>query len=83
MDDAILAYVAWREECTEVWRTCAWWASAPAEDARRAHAAYGAALDREEAAAKGYAMQMNRVRDLLDTGLDYPIRPEVRFGRGT
>jgi hypothetical protein len=83
VDDAILAYVEWREECTEVWSTYAWWASAPAEDAPRAYAAYRAALDREEAAAKGYAMQMNRVRHLVETGLDYPVRPWVRSGRRT
>ena len=83
VDAAILAYVEWREECTEVWNTYAWWASAPAEDARRADAAYRAALDREEAAAKGYALLMKRVGHLVETGLDYPVGPEVRSGRRT
>ena len=83
LDDALLAYVEWREECAEVWSICAWWASAPAEDARRADAAYRAALDREEAAAKGYALLMKRVGHLVETGLDYPVGPEVRSGRRT
>jgi hypothetical protein len=47
VDDAVLAYVEWREECIQVWNAYRWLARAPAEDARRAHAAYGAALDRE------------------------------------
>jgi hypothetical protein len=83
VDDAILAYVEWREECAEVWSTGAWWASVPSEDARRAHAAYQAALDREEAAANRYAMEVNRFHDLVETSSAYPVRPEVRFGRRT
>ena len=73
VDDAVLAYVGWREECTAVWNAYDWWASAPAEDARRAYAAFRAALDREEAAAIIYARLMGRVGDLVETGLDYPL----------
>jgi hypothetical protein len=83
VDDAILAYVEWREECTEVWNTCARWVGAPAEDARRPYPAYRAAIDREESAAKGYEMQINRVRNLVEAGWHYPVRPEVRSGRRT
>ena len=81
MDDAVIAYVEWREESTEVWNAYGWWASAPPEDVRRAHAAYRAALDREEAAANVYAGLMRRVGHLVESGLDYPLAPEVRFGQ--
>jgi hypothetical protein len=81
VDDAVIAYVEWREECMEVWNAYGWWASAPPEDVPRAHAAYRAALDREEAAAKVYAGLMKRVGHLVETGLDYPLAPEVRFGQ--
>ena len=81
VDDAILAYVEWREECTEVWSAYGWWAGATLEDVRPAYAAYRAALDREEAAAEVYAGLMKRVSDLVETGLDYSLAPGVRFGR--
>ena len=81
VDEAVIAYVEWREECFEVWNAYGWWGSAPAEDVRRAHAAYRTALDREEAAAKVYAGLMKRVGDLVETGLDYPLAPGVRFGQ--
>ena len=80
VDDAVIAYVEWREESTEVWNAYGSWASAPPEDVERAHAAYRAALDREEAAAKVYAGLMKRVGHLLETA-DYPLAPEVRFGQ--
>jgi hypothetical protein len=80
VDDAVIAYVEWREECTEVWNAYGSWASAPPKDVRRAHAAYRAALDREEAAAKVYAGLMRRVGRLVET-TDYPLAPEVRFGQ--
>jgi hypothetical protein len=81
VDDAVIAYVEWREECTEVWDAYGWWAIAPREDVRRAHAAYRAALDREEAAAKVYAGLMKRVGDLVETGSDAPLASGVRFGQ--
>ena len=81
VDDAVIAYVEWREECVEVWNAYGWWAGAPPEDVRRAHTAYHAALDREEAAAKVYAGLMKRVGDLAETGVDNPLAPEVRFGQ--
>jgi hypothetical protein len=79
IDDAVIAYVEWREECMEVWNAYDSWASAPPEDVRRAHAAYRAALDREETAAKVYAGLMRRVGRLVETA-DYSLAPEVRFG---
>jgi non-ribosomal peptide synthetase component E (peptide arylation enzyme) len=79
VDDAVIAYVEWREECMEVWNAYGWWASAPLEEVRRGHAAYRAALDREEAAAKVYAALMKRVGQLVETGFGYPPAPGVRF----
>jgi hypothetical protein len=81
VDDAVIAYVEWREESMEVWNAYGWWGSAPSEDVGRAHAAYRAALDREEAAANVYAGLMKRVGHLVETGLDDPLAPGVRFGQ--
>lgn len=83
VDDAVLAYVEWREECTAVGNAYDWWAIASAEDARRAHAAYRAALDREEAAADRYARLMKLVGDLVETGLDHPLERGVPSGSTT
>ena len=54
-EDRALAYVEWRLACLAVWRAYREWASAPTADSPLAHAAYGAALDREHAAAGAYA----------------------------
>ena len=67
VDDAVLAYVQWREECMAVWHGYGRWTSATAEDKVSAHAAYLAALDREDAAANFYAELIERVGDLLDS----------------
>ena len=69
VDDAVVAYVAWREESATVWAAYGHWSSAAAEEAIRAHAAYKAALDREETAAHVYARLVERVSELLETGV--------------
>jgi hypothetical protein len=56
--DRALAYVEWRLACLAVWGAYRAWANAPKADASLAHAAYGAALDREHAAAGAYARLM-------------------------
>lgn len=62
VDDTVLAYVEWREECVAVADMYRRWASAT--DRRRlAHAAYEAALDREESAAHAYEQLVQRARD--------------------
>jgi hypothetical protein len=76
VDDAVSAYVDWREECAGVWDAYARWASAAAGEFAGAYRAYRAALDREEAAANAYAAQMDRVAELLPTGSSYPLSPE-------
>jgi hypothetical protein len=61
VDEAIEAYVDWREECAEVWNTYERWAGAPVADASGAFSAYRAALDREERASHGYADLLARI----------------------
>jgi hypothetical protein len=61
VDDAIDAYVDWREECQWVQSFYARWASSDCDEADRAFSAYLAALDREERASRVYAECIARV----------------------
>ena len=61
VDEAIEAYVDWREECAEVSNTYERWADAPTADAAGAFSAYHAALDREECASHAYADLLVRI----------------------
>lgn len=62
VDDALVAYVEWREECLAVWDAYDRWVRTPPEENVSAtHAAYRAALDREETAADAYAKSITRV----------------------
>lgn len=61
VDEAIKAYVEWREECAAVWDAFGRWRGAPTVDSRAAFSAYGAALDREESAAHAYADWVGRI----------------------
>ena len=61
VDEAVDAYVDWREERASVWDAYARWASAPVAHCPLAFSASGAALDREERAAHVYAELMTRV----------------------
>ena len=61
VDEAIEAYVDWREECAEVWDAYERWARATKIDAAGAFSAYSAALDREECASHAYADRMARI----------------------
>jgi hypothetical protein len=54
-DEIIDLYLDWREEAAAVGDACGRWAAAPAGEEDRWFAAYTAALDREEAAARRYA----------------------------
>ena len=54
-DQIIDLYLDWCEETAAVADAYARWAGAPAGEQGRRFAAYAAALDREEAAARGYA----------------------------
>jgi hypothetical protein len=68
MNDAVLAYTDWREECAEVWSAYRSWISTPSEHAWFAYADYLAALDREEVAANAYAELMERVGRVVVIG---------------
>ena len=54
-DQIIDLYLDWREETAAVTDAYASWTGASADEEGRRFAAYAAALDREEAAARGYA----------------------------
>ena len=53
--DPVVAYAEWRMSCTSVWDAYQQWSNAPKADEELAHAAYRAALDREDAAAQAYS----------------------------
>jgi hypothetical protein len=61
VDEAMDAYVDWREECAGVWDAYERWARAPKIDAARAFSAYRAALDREECASHAYVGLLARI----------------------
>jgi hypothetical protein len=67
--DALLAYLDWRTQCAAVASAYRRWVLTSASDARLAHAAYQAALDREEAAARMYASLAGQARQLVEAGL--------------
>jgi hypothetical protein len=60
-DEAIRVYIDWREESAGVWHAFDRWESTNGADAVTAFAAYRAALDREECAARAYADLLVRV----------------------
>jgi hypothetical protein len=66
---ALDAYMAWREECGAVRAAYLTWRGARAAEAAPAFAAYAAALDREELAAKLYADLARRVGHAPEFGL--------------
>lgn len=67
--DAMLErYVSWREECHAVWLAYQRWADSDRCERRLAHAAYLAALDREEHAARTYADHIEHVRRMYTSG---------------
>ena len=63
--DPVIAYAEWRMSCTWVWAAYRQWLNAPRTDADIAYAAYTAALDREDAAARVYSRVSKRA-----TGID-------------
>ena len=63
VDDALEAYVSWREECADAREAYRGWSGAGRADRVLAYCAYAAALDREEAAAHVYARAMKQLDD--------------------
>ena len=68
VDDAIEAYVSWREACGDARDAYGRWSEAAKPERMLASCAYVAALDREEAAAGVYAEAMKRLGDEFADG---------------
>jgi hypothetical protein len=56
------SYATWREASDGVAEAYRSWAAAPRDERWLAHAAYGAALDREECAARAYQRLVEQLR---------------------
>ncbi len=65
IDRLLEFYCAWREECAEVHAAYQRFSDASVPDRALAYAAYVAALDREDAAALMYAVQVDLVASRL------------------
>jgi hypothetical protein len=65
IDLLIELYCDWRDASADVSRAYAGYRSAAPADRTLAFAAYGAALDREQAASDGYGLQITRLGLLL------------------
>jgi hypothetical protein len=61
VDDAMDAYVEWREECLGLVLAYRRWSDASSADSELAFAAYHAAVDREERAAAAYRDAIGRL----------------------
>jgi hypothetical protein len=61
IDEAVDAYVEWREECVEVRDAYRRWSTAPVSHVTNAFHEYVAALNNEEHAANRYAQLIRRV----------------------
>jgi hypothetical protein len=73
VDAAVAAYRQWHYERDAVRAAYRAWVTASAFAEPLAFAAYQAALDREERAAKTYTGLMRRVRHLAETGLAHQL----------
>ena len=61
VDEGFDAYLHWRYRSAEVWEAYRRWAGATAGEARAAFGHYGAALQREEQAARRYGLLVSRL----------------------
>jgi hypothetical protein len=77
VDEAVAAYVDWRNESTTVWDTYGRWTRATVADAPLAFSAYRAAIDREEHASRVYASFMKRVATALSAERASPAGCEL------
>jgi muconolactone D-isomerase len=68
IDDAVDAYVEWREECVEVRDAYRRWSTAPVSHVTNAFHEYVAALNNEEHAANRYAQLIRRVASRHPSG---------------
>ncbi|MEA2428656.1 MAG: hypothetical protein QOF37_2284 [Thermoleophilaceae bacterium] len=67
VDEAMDAYLDWRQECIAVSDAYRRWSAAGAADAALAFRGYLAALDREQLASEVYAGLIHVARDLVAT----------------
>jgi hypothetical protein len=61
VDDLLEGYISWREACESVWRAYERWIGSDRDERTLAYAAYVAALDGEERAARTYARHTERI----------------------
>jgi hypothetical protein len=61
IDEMLNRYISWREECYAVQAAYQRWTDSDRRERRLAYAGYLAALDREERAARIYAVHVERV----------------------
>jgi hypothetical protein len=69
VDDAVDAYIYWREECSAVRKAYRLWTVSSSAGAALAFGAYESALDREERAATVHAGLLRRVSHLMQADL--------------
>ena len=68
--DPVIVYAEWRTACMAVWTAYRDWTNASKGDRLLAHAAYAAALDREDAAASAYSRVVLRTLGPADGLVD-------------
>jgi hypothetical protein len=66
-DDAIIAYVGWREACAHVAHTYADWCRASARERNWRYTVHTLALTREDAAASRYRAALDRLGQALSS----------------
>lgn len=65
LDEMLACYVDWREDAAAVADAYRRWSSAPTAEESIWFAAYGAALEQEESAARRYGLAVTDVEDVL------------------
>jgi hypothetical protein len=70
VDEALDAYVDWREESAAVWDAYQRWARASDEDGGLAFSGYRAALDREESASRVYESRVTEIAPAAHEALE-------------
>ena len=74
IDTAFDAYLEWREECVSVWDAYGCWRGAETREARATFWAYRAALEREEQAARNYALLVGQITAAAPAAVDSATR---------
>jgi hypothetical protein len=74
IDELVECYVSWREECHAVGMAHERWVDSTRDEGRLAYAAYVAALDREEQAARTYAAHVERLRISGESELGHSVQ---------